>query len=218
MNLEEGVIKFRQEFRDGILPELRILRELNFWRNILHKEGLIGRNPEKYGGFGYGNVSQRLEPHLSSANKRRFVITGSQTQNLLKLEDKDYVIVHEYHPEENFVIAGGVIQASSESMTHGELYNLDNSIRAVFHSHSSPIWRNSEYLGIPTTRENIAYGTPEMAEEVRRLYRETNMERVRIFSMGGHEDGIFAFGANAREAGYTLLRYLFMAKKLASSQ
>ena len=218
MFLEEGIIKFRQEFRDKLFLESKMLGGLNFWRDVLYKEGLIGRDSKRYNGFGFGNVSQRLEPYQLPVNKRRFVITGSQTGHLPVLTARDYTVVYEYYPEKNLVMVGGLIRASSESMTHGAIYDLDDSIRFVFHLHSPHIWKNSEYLGIPTARENAECGTPEMAEEVFRLYRETNLRKIHLFSMGGHEDGIFSFGRSSKEAGHTLLRYLSVAKKLTASQ
>jgi hypothetical protein len=51
----------------------------------------------------------------------------------------------------------------------------------------------------------VAYGTPEMAAEVRRLARETPLLEGRALAMGGHEDGIVVFGRSADEAGATML-------------
>ena len=50
--------------------------------------------------------------------------------------------------------------------------------------------------------------------EVQRLFRETDVLRQRIFSMGGHEDGIVAFGQTVAEAGNTLLTALTRAQQL----
>ncbi len=46
----------------------------------------------------------------------------------------------------------------------------------------------------------VPYGTPEMAREVQRLFRETDVRARRIFAMAGHKDGIVAFGQDFREA------------------
>ena len=218
MHLEEGVVKFKQEFKDKLSLESKIILELNFWRGVLYKKGLIGRDLRKYNGFGYGNVSQRLGPYSLPVNKRKFVITGSQTEHLPILNEKYYAVVHEYYPKENLVVVGGLIQASSESMTHGAIYDLDYSIRSVFHIHSPQLWNYADRLGISQTRKDVKYGTPAMTEEVHRLYKETNLRNLHIFSMGGHQDGIFTFGKNTNEAGLTLLRYLSTVKKLSFSQ
>ena len=47
-----------------------------------------------------------------------------------------------------------------------------------------------------------------MALEVRRLFTETNVRQSRLFSMGGHEDGIVSFGHNVEQAGQALLQAL----------
>jgi hypothetical protein len=44
-----------------------------------------------------------------------------------------------------------------------------------------------------------------MAYEVQRLFDETDLANRRIFSMGGHEDGVVSFGQTAEAAGTILL-------------
>jgi len=53
---------------------------------------------------------------------------------------------------------------------------------------------------VPTTRKHVEYGTPEMAAEMGRLFRESDVRERRILAMAGHEAGIFAFGAAPEEA------------------
>jgi hypothetical protein len=50
-----------------------------------------------------------------------------------------------------------------------------------------------------------------MALEVQRLYRESTLSGTGILAMGGHQDGVLAFGGTAGEAGETLVRYLARA-------
>jgi hypothetical protein len=116
-------------------------------------------------------------------------------------------------PAENRIVATGPIRPSSESLTHGVLYDLDDSLRYVLHAHSPALWRAAPALGLPITDPAIPYGTPEMAEEVRRLFRASDVAARRIFSMGGHEDGIVAFGVTAQAAGLLLLTALAAAEK-----
>ena len=82
------------------------------------------------------------------------------------------------------------------------------------HVHSPHLWHHAEALGLPITRPDVPYGSPEMSDEVRRLFRETAVHRQRLFSMGGHEDGLVAFGKTAEEAGTVLLNYLARALQL----
>lgn len=212
MKLEDGVVKFQQTFNLKSPLERSIISELNGWRNTLYQFKLIGQDKSRYGGYGYGNISQKLFPNCFLKNKNKFVITGTQTGGLAELEELHYTTVLEYYPKKNLVIVEGPIEASSESMTHGTIYDLDENIRFVFHAHSPEIWKSANKLDIPITNEKVEYGTPEMAEEVNRLYRDTNMKDKKMFSMGGHEDGVITFGNDAQEAGKTMLKYLDLSK------
>lgn len=204
--MKEGIIKFRQEFtRESPIDQKKII-ELNLWRKVFYALQLIGKNPDKYDGVAFGNISQQLTSHGN--NKRSFLITGTQTGGLEHLSNEHYTTVAEYYPERNLVISHGPIEASSESMSHGALYDLDTSLQFVFHVHSPAIWRNAKTLDIPATKDGIEYGTPQMTEEIKRLFRESDARFKHIIAMGGHEDGILAYGKTSGEAGAVLLKYL----------
>ena len=82
-------------------------------------------------------------------------------------------------------------------------------MKCALHVHSPDLWTKAGRLGIATTDAAVAYGTPEMALEVRRLL--TDMASSGIFSMGGHEDGIFTFGRTLEEAGSLMIAQLVRA-------
>ena len=103
---------------------------------------------------------------------------------------------------------GGTEGPSSESMTHGVLYDADPAIRFVFHGHSSAIWEQARALGLPASHPTAGYGTLAMCREVRRLLRDPEVSRGRVLVMGGHRDGVLAFGETAEEAGGALLDLL----------
>jgi ribulose-5-phosphate 4-epimerase/fuculose-1-phosphate aldolase len=210
--MKEGVTKFQAVFTRTAPIDPQKIIELNLWRKVLYSLKLIGQDPSKYDGAAYGNLSQRLD--YDKTHKRAFIITGTQTGGLETLTHEHYAIVLEHYPEKNLVISEGPIAASSESMSHGTLYDLDSSLRFVFHVHSKEIWQHARQLEIPTTKETVEYGTPVMAEEIRRLFRETNARFKHILAMGGHEDGIIAFGRTSAEAGSTILKYLTQASQL----
>ena len=213
---QEGVIKFEIWFiQTASLPE-EVLREINAWRQMLYLTQLIGRDPARYDGYGFGNISQRVAPFDAPPYERRFVITGSQTGGLPVLTGAHYALVRESHPDQNLIAAEGPILPSSESLTHGTLYALDDDLRFVMHVHSPELWRHAHALDLPVTRPDVTYGTPEMSDEVRRLFRETDARRRRLFSMGGHEDGLVSFGCTAEEAGTVLLSYLARALQRGS--
>ena len=61
---------------------------------------------------------------------------------------------------------------------------------------------------VPSTSKDVEFGTPEMAREIIRLFRETDVLEKKILVMGGHKDGIITFGKDLDEAGGYLLAYI----------
>ena len=205
---EEGVIKFDLRYTAAAPGSIPGLEELNAWRRIFRQLGLIGQDPTRYSGCGFGNMSRRLPPYDTPRNHRPFVISGSQTGHLEELSSAGFATVNEYDAERNRIVANGPLEPSSESLTHGAVYNTHTNIRIVFHVHSPTIWRCAARLGLPATDAKIPYGTPAMAREVERLIEGSGCVENGVFVMGGHEDGIIAFGHTADEAGSVLIRAL----------
>ncbi|TAE46747.1 MAG: class II aldolase/adducin family protein, partial [Bacteroidetes bacterium] len=87
----------------------------------------------------------------------------------------------------------GPVSASSESLTHAAVYQADPGCQAVIHVHHR-LWWEQSLDRIPTTSASAPYGSPEMAEEVMRLFRETDVRASGVFVMAGHEEGLVAFG------------------------
>lgn len=194
--IDEGYIKFDIDWQPGEPPDEETVAELNRWREPLFAAGLIGEYRDV--GIGYGNLSRRV------AGNGYFVISGTQTGHLEKLDAEHYALIVDYDIAANRVRCRGPVKASSESMTHAALYELDPAINAVVHVHNRPLWeRHMERL--PTTRADVAYGTPEMAREFARLYRDTAFRTTGIAVMAGHEDGILSFGDNLSEAARRIL-------------
>lgn len=226
MNPDEGVIKFSvQQAHHSTLylnnSHQEKLAELTAWRKRLFKMDVIGCDISRYGAC-YGNVSMRYIEldhfefrYVKPKGFRTFLITGTQTGNLEDLTADHYVRVYHYNYAHNKVCAEGPLLPSSESLTHGAIYDLslELDIRYVFHVHSPQLWNSAHRLEIPTTSETIAYGTPEMAAEVQRLFHDTDLGEKKILSMGGHKDGIISFGSTAEEAGTILLEHLARASK-----
>ena len=212
--IDEGAIKFEAAHRQSPLPPRRFGEaacRLIAWREIFAKTGLVGQEPGLYGGFGYGNVSCRVGPPSKPRRRRTFLITGTQTSGKACMSLADLCVVELCQPRRNRVESYGPVMPSSESLTHGAIYDLGSHIRFVFHAHSPVIWRRAEALRIPTTDPKVAYGTPEMASEVERLWRSSSLPDLGMLAMGGHEDGVIAFGRTAEEAGEVMLRTLARA-------
>lgn len=210
----EGVIKYREEYTPGPALAREQLVELAVWRRVLYDLGMIGQDPARYDGAGYGNASMRTRPYDQPKGRRAFIVTGTQTGRIAELTPDHFTIVEAYDLAANRVRAAGPIRASSESMTHGAVYDNSPLIRWIFHAHSPEIWRAREALKLPSTRANVLYGTPEMAWEVHRLFAESNLRDVRIFAMAGHEDGVITFGSSASEAASRMVDMLAKARLL----
>ncbi len=195
---EDGVIKFECQWDMAEPLDSRRVEKINQVRRELFKAGLIGVYQN---GIGYGNLSVRSHP------PRNFIITGTQTGGIEDLSAKYFTEVVDYDISANRLSCRGPIQASSESLTHAMIYELDPSIQAVVHVHHALLWR--ELMNrVPTSQRHVPYGTPEMAREVRRLFEDTDLKEKKIMVMGGHEEGVLTFGKNLEEAAVTLFMYM----------
>jgi hypothetical protein len=208
--VNEGVIKFALDHEASPLgPTERVaVEELAAWRQILRRLKLLGQDPSRYEGAGFGNVSLRLGEGFLPPGRRSFLITGTQTAGQAAVGLEDFALVEVCDYRRNAVRSRGSVRPSSEAMTHGAIYDLDARIRAVFHVHSPDIWRRSAALGLPTTDPSAAYGTPEMAHEVCRQYRLGDMRPKSLLVMGGHEDGVMVFGGSPDQAGSVLVTWM----------
>ena len=200
---EEG-IKFNCRWLDEKPLDYKWLKELNQWRNRLYKAGLIGvyadaRLPDGQG-IGYGNMSVRFQ-------RNKFIITGTATGKLQKLNARHYTQVTDFNLDKNRVTCVGPIKASSESLTHAMLYDCAKDTNAVFHVHHAGLWKKMLHA-VPTTKATIEYGTIDMAKEVRRLFKDANLAEQKLFVMAGHEEGIVTFGKTLDEAGEKILNEL----------
>jgi len=213
---QEGVTKFDLRYEKApALPQAR-LQTLNAWRRILFDLGLIGEEVTATGPVGFGNVSQRIEPH--SAALPHFLITATQTGHKHVLTPNDYSLVTSWDIEANRVWAQGPAAPSSESLTHAIIYATLPQARFVFHAHSSVIWSQASQLGLPSTARDTPYGTPEIAHEVRALLASLNHPHTGILVMGGHTDGIIAFGETADTTGQALIQALAQARAAGGAE
>ena len=215
----EGVIRFEVEHRAQPLEERALgeaARTLAAWRHILAHLRLLGQDPARYEGLGYGNVSARVGPFGGvGRGRRRFLVTGTQTSGLAHATLREFCLVERWDVACNRVESTGLVPPSSESLTHAALYDASPAIRVVLHAHAPELWRRARELGLPSTDPSAANGTPAMAWEVQRLYREDTFASTHVAAMGGHEDGVIAFGESAEAAGSALVRQL--ARALAAA-
>lgn len=196
MPADEGVVKYASCWTKGPAPDADLARLLETWRRPLFDAALLGWDAEH--GVGYGNISVRAR------TCGRFVISGTQTGGLAATGPEHYALVTDYDIEANSVSCSGPVQASSESLTHAAVYELDLEIGGIVHIHSRQLWQ-TWHGRLPTTAPEIAYGTPAMAREIARLFREGGMAAAGVAVMAGHEDGLISFGTTLGEAAARML-------------
>ena len=192
--MDEGYIKFNCNWiPSSDIPSDKVA-VLNVWREVMYKKGLIGVYPD---GIGFGNISVRCD-------ENSFLISGSSTGALPILNESHYSLVTNYNLRTNTVTCVGPLKASSESLTHALIYECSVATNAVIHIHNLDLWSKLLHHA-PTSSENISYGTPGMAHEIKRLFDETALSGEKIIVMGGHREGIISFGKDLDEAGSILI-------------
>lgn len=194
--IDEGVIKFNCNWNNNELP-VNVPIQLMEWRDKMYEHKLIGEYEDIK--IGYGNISIKLPQGI--------LISGTQTGNIYPIEANHFSLVTNYSMETNSLSCVGKIKASAESLTHAAFYEANNKIKAVIHIHNKYLW-DVLIDKIPTSDRNVPYGTSEMASEIKRLFKETNLLNDKIMVMGGHDEGIIAFGNNLQEAGKVVLSVL----------
>ncbi len=212
MNMEtEGVSKFTLQFFEQDCIDRAMIGEVEAWRSILYRLGLIGRSEERYEGAGYGNISVRV----GGGGNTGFLVSGTQTGGLPALAAKHYAMVTDWDLAGNRVSARGLTRPSSEALTHGQLYRLDGEVQCVVHAHCPEIWLQAERLQLPSTDPAASYGTPELAREVRRIFVDCRRAGQYLLVMGGHLDGVVSFGKTPARAVGVMIETL--ARALAHS-
>jgi ribulose-5-phosphate 4-epimerase/fuculose-1-phosphate aldolase len=188
--MAEGYIKFQCNWaKEEIQVSDELILLLEKERSRLYGLGLIGMYPDE---IGFGNISVRTEG-------RSFVITGSATGQFATLNLSHYAVVSAYSFTGNSIACKGLTKASAESLTHAAIYDVLPEVGAVVHVHCLQLWEKllNTY---PATSKEIEYGTPGMANAVQTLASELKMKEEKIIVMGGHREGILAFGQDLEEA------------------
>ncbi|OLS21056.1 MAG: putative HAD-hydrolase [Candidatus Heimdallarchaeota archaeon LC_2] len=193
----EGVIKYKLSHRNSNMNidenEFNLLIELRdeLWR--LHLIGVYPHDHYLTPDVGFGNVSERY------TKNGQFIISGSQTGDLEKTSVEQYALVMDYNIEENSLISKGLVEASSESLTHAAIYSFAPEVACVIHVHNKDMWENYKKLAMSTTPENVQYGTPEMAKAIQEVYLQKPVLESPI-CMLGHIEGLLTWGKTKKEA------------------
>ncbi len=197
---DEGYVKFQAVWEQAAPLPAPKLAELSHWRNEMHRLHLIG----VYGnGIGYGNISQRWEGG-------EFIISGTATGHLASLTPSHFTTVTDFEVEKNTVHCRGPILASSEAMSHAVIYRECPEVNGVIHVHHAELWE--QLLDhVPTTAHGATYGSPEMANSIINLLKNSDLRQQKIFVMRSHPEGVFVFGETLAQAAAVLMHYSKLA-------
>ncbi|MCP4971531.1 MAG: class II aldolase/adducin family protein [Arcobacter sp.] len=198
MNDEEGVIKYSLKYKNTGEISLKECNKIESVRSRLFALGLIGAYSN---GIGYGNIS------LKTKTKSSFVITATQTGELEKLSSKCYSLVEKVDFKKFKTYAKGPSKPSSEAITHACIYSLNKDIKAVIHVHNEKIWDymlKNNYLSTNDT----PYGTLEMVEDIKNIYKNIDPFLHNAFVMKGHFEGVVTFGETLKDAEKTLYQII----------
>lgn len=209
MQETEGVIKYQLHHKSTATLPKWDMSAINTWRTLLYQLKLIGQQPEHYMGYGYGNISQRYK-------NEQFIISGTQTGNIAELSADNYCLVTATDLTNNTLYSTGGCKPSSEALSHASIYAQDKKIHCVIHAHNPDIWQATHALKLANTPKNIAYGTPEMADAIRQLFKSGQLAQQNLFTLLGHEDGVISFGLDFPQAAFAMINTLANAKAFSA--
>ena len=185
--MQDGYTKYRCHHQLGMAPTHELLTALNELRTSLFVAGLVGKYKD---GPGYGNVSLRNRA-------QSFIISATNTGAIQQLEAGGYCLVNNWNINNNSVECLGPLPASSETLTHGAIYEASPAVNCVAHIHSSALFNDLLRRGNhPGTEPQALYGTPDMARSVINLV--TKQPKRGIIVMVGHDEGLLAYGESVQ--------------------
>ncbi len=202
MTVRDGVVRFQFDLHPGSAATEHEAQLLCRWRQRLYDLDVIGCDLSRYGAC-YGNVSIRTGPWAAGPGRREFLVSCTQSGGQSHAGPETLCRIIAYDHRLNRVSAQGPCPPSSETLTHGAMYDASLELRAIVHGHAPRLWRYVLDEGGPATPPEVEYGTPEMADEARRIVREAKRKVWRlsgVLAMAGHEDGVIAWGSSAKEA------------------
>lgn len=181
----EGVIRFRYTL-DAPRPA-QALAGLRAAHARGLAEGWLGRDPARYEGLAYGNLSERA----GTAAKNGFWVTASQRIDQATLDESELVFVAAV--DDGAVTAFGSRPPSSETLTHAAVHaHAPAGPLSVLHGHAPALWAAHERVEWMTTPSHAANGTRAIADAVAECVRSA--PEGGALAMLGHHDGILIWG------------------------
>jgi len=186
---DEGYVKYTAVHTPAPAVEAPHWAELNKARTQLHRLGVLGVNPQ---GIGFGNVSIRFQGE-------EFLISGTATGASPELTPAEYCLVNSFDLAQNRIVSIGPVQASSEAMTHGAVYQSCSRANCVMHIHCGAVFNGMIRDGYPATAKNAAYGTPEIALVLAQCVQKLGMDEGAVV-LAGHDEGVIVWGPTVERA------------------
>jgi len=186
----EGYVKYTAEHTMSPVIETSHWADLNRARTKLREMGLVGMTS---GGIGFGNLSVRIKDDT-------FLISGTATGALPVLEPDGYCLITSFDVSSNCVVSTGPVKPSSETMTHGVIYQSCHGANCVIHIHSGQIFDGMIRDSYPATPETAAYGTPEIALAIGKLVGHDSGKNEGSIVLAGHDEGVIIYGPTVERA------------------
>lgn len=214
---QNSTVQFAYGLSPG--PGAPLNPELLAWREVLMRQDLLGRDPLRYGGQAYGNLSTRLAATqqgsraTSTAPDGLFIISAGQAEHRDHHDPATWTTIDTVNLGRFWAEARGTLPPSRHTMTHATIYSAEPNAQFVFHVSCPEIWRNADALLLPGTPTNVPAGSPAMIQAIIDLLA-ANMSRPLVFVTHSDPDSVFALGPTARDAGGLLTSYLARALTL----
>ena len=192
----EGVIRYRYRLTSAPLDA-----PVDTFAAIHAKglaDGWLGRDPERYEGLAYGN--------LSLGDPAGFWVTASQRIDRTELHAEDLVYMPFEH-DRGVALAVGSHPPSSEALTHAAVHRAAREAvpgiqLAVVHGHDADLWAQGDALGWSRTSPRAGNGSLLMASSVGSAVSAAPQGGA--LTMPGHQDGILLWGPDFTEIGARL--------------
>ncbi|TVS16949.1 MAG: hypothetical protein EA417_08095 [Gammaproteobacteria bacterium] len=154
--------------------------------------GVMGRDPDRYDSIAFGNLS------FGPAAGHGFWITATQTADQPILNQEDVILIKDFSIADNSLRASGRRPPSSETLSHAAIHGRRSGLPTwVLHGHAPALWARARAAPEPglwtVTDPRAANGTVAMAQAI----AAATTGASGLIVMGGHQDGVLAYGPDA---------------------
>tara|TARA_Y100000310_G_scaffold324835_1_gene387225 strand:+ start:1166 stop:1807 length:642 start_codon:yes stop_codon:yes gene_type:complete len=211
---EKGYIQYTFEPQSDRVVPVEVTHDINATRTRMREQDFIGKDPNRYGGFSFGNLVKRIHLPGDEELHDKLLVTCSDTGVPDVLPPEDFCVISQVDSVNKVVYKIGPGKPTSEYWSHKPFHEYDET-RSSLHTHCPVIFDVRKELEIPCTDEGVEAGTFEMYENMQRLIRLPAVKDLGIIAMESHPDGIFLWGPDFDVVEERHNRYVEMARKLS---